>query len=253
MGLSGKVALVTGAGRGIGRACALRLAAEGAKVVAAGRQAAPLLQTVQQVTARGGEGKAIPADVSSSDDVARLLGELEQSFGRLDIVVNNAGTHLVADVERTSEQDWDRLLDVNLKGTYLVCRGAIPLVRRSGGGSIINIGSILSIVGMKDRAAYCASKGGVLLLSKAMALDLAPDKIRVNCVCPGAVLTEMMEGILGRAPDPIAALQSRLTQIPLGRMASPEEVAALVGYLASDEAAWLTGAAIPLDGGATAC
>ncbi len=253
MGLSGKVALVTGAGRGIGRACALRLAAEGAKVVAAGRQAAPLLQTVQQITARGGEGKAIPADVSSSDDVARLLGELEQSFGRLDIVVNNAGTHLVADVERTSEQDWDRLLDVNLKGTYLVCRGAIPLVRRSGGGSIINIGSILSIVGMKDRAAYCASKGGVLLLSKAMALDLAPDKIRVNCVCPGAVLTEMMEGILGRAPDPIAALQSRLTQIPLGRMGSPEEVTALVGYLASDEAAWLTGAAIPLDGGATAC
>lgn len=253
MGLSGKVALVTGAGRGIGRACALRLAAEGAKVVAAGRQAAPLLQTVQQITARGGEGKAIPADVSSSDDVARLLGELEQSFGRLDIVVNNAGTHLVADVERTSEQDWDRVLDVNLKGTYLVCRAAIPLVRRSGGGSIINIGSILSIVGMKDRAAYCASKGGVLLLSKAMALDLAPDKIRVNCVCPGAVLTEMMEGILGRTPDPIAALQSRLTQIPLGRMGSPEEVAALVGYLASDEAAWLTGAAIPLDGGATAC
>ncbi len=253
MGLSGKVALVTGAGRGIGRACALRLAAEGAKVVAAGRQAAPLLQTVQQITARGGEGKAIPADVSSSDDVATLLGALEQSFGRLDIVVNNAGTHLVADVERTSEQDWDRVLDVNLKGTYLVCRAAIPLVRRSGGGSIINIGSILSIVGMKDRAAYCASKGGVLLLSKAMALDLAPDKIRVNCVCPGAVLTEMMEGILGRTPDPIAALQSRLTQIPLGRMGSPEEVAALVGYLASDEAAWLTGAAIPLDGGATAC
>jgi NAD(P)-dependent dehydrogenase (short-subunit alcohol dehydrogenase family) len=105
---------------------------------------------------------------------------------------------------------------------------------------------------MKERAAYCASKGGVLLLSKAMALDLAPDNIRVNCVCPGAVLTEMMEGILGAAPDPTVALQSRLAQIPLGRMGSPEEVAALVGYLASDEAAWLTGAAIPLDGGVTA-
>jgi len=184
--------------------------------------------------------------------VARLFVELERSFGRLDIVVNNAGVHLVADVERTTEQDWDRVLGVNLKGTYLVSRAAIPLLRRSGGGSLINLGSILSIVGMKERAAYCASKGGVHLLSKAMALDLAPDNIRVNCVCPGAVLTEMMEGILGAAPDPTVALQSRLAQIPLGRMGSPEEVAALVGYLASDEAAWLTGAAIPLDGGVTA-
>jgi len=252
MGLGGKVALVTGAGRGIGRACALRLAGDGAKVVAAGRQPGPLLQTVQQITARGGQGKAIPADVSSSKDVARLFVELERSFGRLDIVVNNAGVHLVADVERTTEQDWDRVLGVNLKGTYLVSRAAIPLLRRSGGGSLINLGSILSIVGMKERAAYCASKGGVHLLSKAMALDLAPDNIRVNCVCPGAVLTEMMEGILGAAPDPTVALQSRLAQIPLGRMGSPEEVAALVGYLASDEAAWLTGAAIPLDGGVTA-
>ncbi len=252
MGLGGKVALVTGAGRGIGRACALRLAGDGATVVAAGRTAGPVVETVQQIQARGGEGKAIPADVSSAEDVARLFRELDQSFGRLDIVVNNAGVHLVADVERTSEEDWDRVLNVNLKGTFLVCRAAIPLLRRSGGGSIINIGSVLSMVGMRDRAAYCASKGGVLLLSRAMALDLAPDQIRVNCVCPGPVLTEMMEGILGRAPDPNAALRARLAQIPLGRMGSPQEVAALVGYLVSDEAAWLTGAAIPLDGGLTA-
>ena len=184
MGLGGKVALVTGAGRGIGRACALRLAGDGAKVVAAGRQPGPLLQTVQQITARGGQGKAIPADVSSSKDVARLFVELERSFGRLDIVVNNAGVHLVADVERTTEQDWDRVLGVNLKGTYLVSRAAIPLLRRSGGGSLINLGSILSIVGMKERAAYCASKGGVLLLSKAMALDLAPETFASTAFVP---------------------------------------------------------------------
>ncbi len=252
MGLAGRVALVTGAGRGIGRACALRLARDRAKVIVVAREVRPLSETAQQIRASGGEVEPTGADVSSPEDVARLFRECERTFGRLDILVNNAGVHLVADAERTSEEDWDRVLDINLKGTFLVCRAAIPLLRKTGGGSIINIGSMLSVVGMRERAAYCASKGGVLLLSRAMALDLAPDKIRVNCVCPGPVLTEMMEGILSRAPDPNAALQARLAQIPLGRMGSPEDVAALVRYLASDEAAWLTGAAIPIDGGATA-
>ena len=168
------------------------------------------------------------------------------------MLVNNAGILHVGSVEETSEAEWDRLVDVNLKGTFLVSRAALPELRRAGGGTIVNIGSVLGLVGMKKRAAYAAAKGGVTMLTKAMALDHAQEGIRVNCICPAIVETDLVQTILSQAPDREAAVRLRTAQIPLGRMGKPEDVAALAVFLASEESSWLTGAAIALDGGLTA-
>jgi len=173
-------------------------------------------------------------------------------FGRLDVVVNNAGAVLAATAEETSEADWDRLLGVNLKGTFLVSRAVLPELRKAGGGVIINIGSVLGLVGMKQRAAYAAAKGGVTLLTKAMALDHAHEGIRINCICPSLVETELIRELFSVVPDPEAHRRQRIAQIPLGRLGRPEDVAQLALFLASEESSWLTGAALPLDGGLTA-
>ncbi len=166
--------------------------------------------------------------------------------------VNNAGALFVGTADETSDADWNRLLAVNLTGTFFVSRAALPELRKSGGGSIVNIGSVLGLVGMKQRAAYAASKGGVTMLTKAMALDHARENIRVNCICPAIVETELVSDMFRKMPDPEAARRTRTEQIPLGRMGRPEDVAQLALYLASDESGWLTGAALPLDGGLTA-
>jgi NAD(P)-dependent dehydrogenase (short-subunit alcohol dehydrogenase family) len=157
----------------------------------------------------------------------------------------------VATVETVPEEEWDRVMTTNLKGPFLMSRAALPAMRKAGGGAIVNIGSILGLIAMKDRAAYCASKGGVTLLTKAMALDHAHEKIRVNCICPSLVETELVQGLFASAAG-AALKQARVATLPLGRMGKPEDVAEMAVFLASDEASWVTGTAIPLDGGLSA-
>ncbi len=250
--LDDKFAFITGAGTGIGRACALQFAREGAAVALAGRRLGPLEDVARTISGAGGQAMAVVCDVTQRPGVEEALAEFVAHFGKINVVVNNAGAVVVADAEHTSDEHWDRIIATNLTGTFIVSRAALPLLRRSGGGSIVNIGSILGVVARKDRAAYCASKGGVTLLTKAMALDHAHENIRVNCICPTIVETELGMESIDAAPDPAAERRKRALEIPLGRMGRPEDVAHLAVYLASEESSWVTGAALPLDGGLTA-
>ncbi|MFZ0412941.1 MAG: SDR family NAD(P)-dependent oxidoreductase, partial [Candidatus Acidiferrales bacterium] len=194
----------------------------------------------------------LACDVTDRAAVESALAATVRAFGRLDIVVNNAGAAVVAAADSTSDDDWHRLLAVNLTGTFFVSRAALPLLRHSGGGSIVNIGSVLGLVARKERAAYCAAKAGVTGLTKAMALDHAHERIRVNCICPSIIETELGAYTLSQTADPEAERARRRAEIPLGRMGTPADVAQMAVYLASDEASWVTGAALPLDGGLTA-
>jgi NAD(P)-dependent dehydrogenase (short-subunit alcohol dehydrogenase family) len=250
--LAGQVALITGGGTGIGRAIALAFAREGAKVVVAARRRDKLKSVVDEILATGGTAAAIACDVSVGADAVRAIRETLEKFGALHTLVNNAGTHSDATIERLSEVDWDRVIDVNLKGPFLMSRAALPALRRVGGGSIINTGSILGLLAMKSRAAYCASKGGLTMLTKAMALDHAHENIRVNCICPALVETDMVAALFPATPEGRALREARAASIPLGRLGKPADIAELAVYLASHESSWLTGVAIPLDGGLSA-
>ena len=250
--LAGQAALITGGGTGIGRAIALAFAREGAKVAVAARRKDKLQSVVDEITAAGGEALPLSCDVSISVDAERAVRETVQHFGGLHTLVNNAGTHSDATVERISEADWDRVMAVNLKGPFLMSRAALPALRRAGGGSIINTGSILGLLAMKSRAAYCASKGGLTMLTKAMALDHAHENIRVNCICPALVETDMVAALFPATPEGRVLREARASAIPLGRLGRPADIAELAVYLASHESSWLTGVAIPLDGGLSA-
>jgi meso-butanediol dehydrogenase / (S,S)-butanediol dehydrogenase / diacetyl reductase len=248
--LAGKTALITGAGTGIGRAIALAMAREGARIALAARRREPLESVAAEIVAAGGASVAIECDVTNRASVEAALATAVKRFGTVNVVVNNAGVAVVADAEKTSDEDWRRILDVNLTGTFLMSRAALPELRKAGGGAIVNIGSVLGLVARKDRAAYCAAKGGVTLLTKAMALDHAHEKIRVNCICPSIVETPLgAASLAGSSSDPDEARRIRAREIPLGRLGKPEDVAELAVYLASDEADWVTGAAWPIDGG----
>ena len=250
--LAGQTALITGGGTGMGRAIALAFSREGASVTVAGRRVEKLREVVSEIEKQGGQALAVSCDVTQSKDAGRAVQESVARFGRLDVLVNNAGALSVSTVESIPEEDWDRLMLVNLKGPFLVSRAALPALRKAGGGSIINIGSILGLIGMKGRAAYAASKGGVTMLTKAMALDYAHEKIRVNCICPALVETELIRDLFGSGSEGEAARRSRIAQFPLGRMGRPEDVADMAVFLASKESSWVTGVAIPLDGGLSA-
>jgi NAD(P)-dependent dehydrogenase (short-subunit alcohol dehydrogenase family) len=250
--LSGKSAFITGAGTGIGRACALAFAAEGAQVAVAGRRKQPLETVAKEIEASGGEGFPVECDVNHGRAVRSAIADVVGRFGSLHIIVNNAGAIVVGTVEQTSEEDWNLVLTTNLTGTFLVSRATLPVLRQSGGGSIVNIGSYLGIAGRRQRAAYCAAKAGVTGLTRAMAIDHAQDKIRVNCICPAMIETEMAVQSLAKAADPESARKQRIAEIPLGRLGTPEDVASMALYLASDESSWVTGAVFPLDGGQTA-
>jgi NAD(P)-dependent dehydrogenase (short-subunit alcohol dehydrogenase family) len=250
--LSGKTAFITGGGTGIGRACALAFAREGAQVAISGRRTQPLDEVKHEIEAAGGKAFVTTCDVTQGASVSAALAQTEQHCGNLNTIINNAGAVVVATAEHTSDEDWQHVLAANLTGTFLVSRAALPLLRRAGGGSIINIGSVLGLVARKERAAYCAAKAGVTGLTKAMALDHAHDKIRVNCICPTIVETELGMQSIRKSPDGEAAVQGRIAEIPIGRMGKPEDVAFMAVYLASDEASWITGAAYALDGGLTA-
>lgn len=250
--LAGKAALITGGGTGIGKAIALMFAREGAKVAVAGRRAEKLKETLLEMEAHGGEGLAVTCDVANAQDAERAVFETASAFGSMNVLVNCAGVLSATTVEGITEEEWDRLMAINLKGPFLMGRAALGEFRKAGGGTIVNVGSVLGLVAMKDRAAYCASKGGVTLLTKAMALDHAHENVRVNCICPSIVETELVAGLFAASEAGAAARKARVSGIPLGRMGQPEDVAQLAVFLASDESSWLTGAAIPLDGGLSA-
>jgi NAD(P)-dependent dehydrogenase (short-subunit alcohol dehydrogenase family) len=248
--LEGKIALVTGGGSGIGRAAARLFAREGARVAVVGRRPRPLAETVSSIRTEGGTAVAIPADLSRPREVLGVLRRVDREIGVLDVLFNNHGIFESGSVEATRESQWDRILDVNLKSVFLTSRAAVPRMRRRG-GSIINNASTLGLVGMRDAAAYCAAKGGVVQLTRAMALDHAKDRIRVNAICPGVVDTPMWRS---RRDDSGRPLNRKAFDKlhPAGRMGTPEDVAALALYLASDDSSWMTGSILTLDGGLTA-
>jgi NAD(P)-dependent dehydrogenase (short-subunit alcohol dehydrogenase family) len=218
----------------------------------AGRRFEKLQETVHEVQSSGGEGLAIGCDVSKAPDAERAVRETAAKFGRLNVLVNSAGVLHVATIEGTSEEEWDSLMTINLKGPFLMCKAAMPAFRKAGGGAIVNVGSVLGLIGMKDRAAYCASKGGVTLLTKVVALDHAHENVRANCICPSIVETDLVAGLFAASEEGKALRDTRIASIPLGRMGRPVDVAEMAVFLASEESSWLTGAAIPLDGGLSA-
>ena len=234
----------------MGRAAALLFAREGARVAVVGRRPGPLEETVRRVRESGGSALAIPADLAGPAGAEKAVRRAEEEFGELQVLFNNHGTFEPGSVLGITPESWDRVLSNNLKAVYLTCRAAVPGMRRAG-GSIINTASTLGVVAMRNAAAYCAAKGGLVALTRAMALDHARDRIRVNAICPGVVDTPMWQARRDREGRPLD--RKKFEELhPLRRLGSPEDVAALALYLASDESAWMTGSILTLDGGLTA-
>jgi NAD(P)-dependent dehydrogenase (short-subunit alcohol dehydrogenase family) len=248
MQLENKVALITGAGSGIGRATAELFAKEGAKVVVADYNAETAQTTVRSITDKGGQAVLVQADVSKAADAERMVRTAIQTYGRLDIVHNNAGIFVKpTPAHEMTEDVWDRVFDINIKGVWLGCKYAVPELIKAGGGAIVNTASMAGIRGRPYTSAYCASKGAVVMLTKTLAIELAPHNIRVNCICPGAVNTPLIHQ-LGITQEQAAA--QALTDQPIARFARPEEIAHAVLYLASDtESSYVTGHALQIDGG----
>jgi 2-keto-3-deoxy-L-fuconate dehydrogenase len=252
--LGGKVAVVTGAGSGIGAAIARLFAARGARIVAVDRDAGSAAATADGIVAAGGRAAAETCDVADAAAVAALFAALEGSNERVDILVNNAGIAHVGTIEQTTPDDFDRLYRVNVVGVYLCARAAVPFMLRQGAGVILNMASIASLIGLPERFAYSMTKGAVLTMTRSIAVDYMKRGIRCNCICPARIHTPFVDGYLARNyPGREAEMMRTLSEYqPIGRMGTPEEVANLALYLCSDEAAFVTGQAYPLDGGVTA-
>lgn len=239
--LDGKVAVVTGGSRGAGRAIVQRLSCEGARVVSVSRSN-PANQQDDAVL-------HVTADISTTDGAKRVCDAARAHFGRLDVLVNNAAVIHDGSVEETDVQVWDEVMAVNARGPFLCAKYAIPYLREAGGGAIVNVSSINAEWAQPDLAAYCASKGAVLALTRAIAIDHAHEGIRATCVCPSYIRTEMLEQYYDDQDDPALARRAGAAMHPLGRVAEPEEIAAVVAWLASDDATYVTGHPILVDGG----
>jgi NAD(P)-dependent dehydrogenase (short-subunit alcohol dehydrogenase family) len=250
--LDQKACLVTGGGSGIGRATCLLFAEEGARVAVADKRAEAAEAVAAECRARGAEAIAVAGDVSKDADAKRMVDETVRAYGRLDVLVNNAGYGFAGTVTDTDEEAWDALMAVNVRGVFLCSKHAIPAMAASGGGSIVNTASVVAAIGIRNRAAYCASKGAVAALTRAIAIDHVAEGIRCNAVAPGTIDTPYFDEILRKSPvaaDTRKALEARQL---LGRLGTPEEIAAGILFLASDESRFATGSILTLDGGMTA-
>jgi NAD(P)-dependent dehydrogenase (short-subunit alcohol dehydrogenase family) len=247
--LDGKVALITGGGTGIGAACARVFAQEGAAVAITGRRQDALEQVVRDIGKAGGRALAVAGSVTDEAHARAAVAQAVRTFGRLDVLVNNAGAGAFGKLlHDTDETTWNEMLAINLTGAYRMIKAAVPEMLKAGGGSIVNVSSIAALVGIPTTAAYSASKGGMDALTRCVAIDYAPQKIRCNSVCPGLVDTPMASGLIENKD----ALAQIMAAYPLGRYGTSDEVARLILYLASDESSWMTGTVIPIDGGMTA-
>jgi len=250
--LAGKVAFITGAGSGIGQATALLFGQEGAGVCTVDLDPAGAEATARSIIGLGGQALSAAADVSASDQVRRAVDACLQHFGRIDVLVNCAGIGSTQTVVDTPEDLWERVFAVNVRGTFLCCKAILSHMIEAGGGTIINIASVAGMVGLKNRAAYCASKGAVISLTQAIAVDHVGQHIRCNCICPGTVDSPWVGRLLAAAPDPAAERAALVARQPMGRLGTPEEIARAALYLASDDAAFITGSSLVIDGGLTA-
>lgn len=249
MRLQNKVALITGAGGGIGRGLARHFAAEGASVGVFDLTAAMCDETVAQIAAAGGSALALPGDVSKAADVEAAVTALAERFGPPTVLVHNAAVMPAGTVERVSEQDWDRLFAVNVKGAFLTSRAVLPFMRRAGGGSIIFMASVTGILGLPGITAYSASKGALISLARAMSTDHAREGIRVNSVSPGTIDSPMLHAFAAAQSDPVRIRREFDEMHPIGRVGTIDEVARVFVFLASDEASFVTGANYTVDGG----
>lgn len=247
--LEGKVAVVTGAGRGIGKAIAKRFATEGATVVAAQRSHSEGQEVVDQIVAAGGAAICCETDVRDPVSVKTMIDRALTLTGNIDALCNNAGVGLIRSVTDTTDEEYAQVMDVNLRGVFLTMRETIPAMVRAGRGSVINIASVASFVGFPNDAAYCASKGAVLMLTRQAALDYAKSGVRVNAICPGFIITPMLDTYCTNQENPETALQDVVDLHPMGRLGTGDDVAAAAAFFASDETTWITGAALPVDGG----
>jgi len=251
--LKGKRALVTGAASGIGRAIAILFAQEGAAVAVADLDSGRGQAVANEIIKRGGKALFVACDVAKATDCERAVHKAVEAFGGLDVVVNNAGITVRRSVVDLEEADWDRVMAVNAKSVYLVSKAAIPIMQRAGkGGSIVNVSSGWGLVGGANAAVYCASKGAVVLLTRAMALDFAADNIRVNCLAPGDTDTSMLRKEAAQLGEPEARFMADAASRPLGRVGAPEEIAQAALFLASDASSFVTGATLVVDGGGLA-
>jgi NAD(P)-dependent dehydrogenase (short-subunit alcohol dehydrogenase family) len=249
--LAGRTAIITGATSGIGRATAVVFAAEGARVAIAGRDVHRGREVVDTIERAGGSAMFVRGDVRSNADCAESVARTVAAFGRLDVLVNNAGIYVANDVSACSEEEWDAQVDTSLKGTFLMSKHALPHLV-AGGGAIVNVASGWGLVGGMEAAAYCAAKGGVVLLTKAMAIDHGPQGVRVNAVCPGDTETPMEYADAERKGWTWDSYRDWASDRPLGRMGDPDEVARAILFLACDDSSFVTGAALPVDGGGVA-
>ncbi|MBU0721909.1 SDR family oxidoreductase [Patescibacteria group bacterium] len=245
MRLQNKIAIITGAGSGIGKGIALAFIKEGAKVVVADWSEQSGKETVEQIQKINGESIFVKTDVSKTNDVEQLVKSCLKKFGRVDILINNAGIYKAYNLHEMSEQDWDKIIDVNLKSVFLGSKRVILEMLKQGKGKIVNIASIAGLVGFAQSGAYCASKGGIIALTKEMALEYAPKKINTNCICPGVIKTAMTQGMIAD-PTTKQFLESS-TLYP--RLGEPEDIAMAAVYLASDESDFVNGEVLVVDGG----
>ncbi len=252
MRLEAKVAVVTGGGSGIGRAISLRCAEEGAFVAVTDVDERAGSQTVEAIEGRGGRAAFYPLDVSAEKDFARVLDAVEEELGPLDVMVNNAGIGVAGNVAEQTESEWDLMMNVNAKGAFFGCKHAVRRMLPHGGGVIINIASVAGMVGVSSRAGYGASKAAIIGLTKSVAVDFADKGIRCNSISPGTVASPWIQKILANNPHPEEARRQMEARQPIGRLGTPEEIASLAVYLASDESSFMTGSNVVIDGGITA-
>ncbi len=250
MRLKGKVAIITGSSKGIGQGCARVFAKEGAAVVVVSRTGAPGLAMAKEIQGKGGKAIYVQTDVSQSEQVQNMIKRTIEEFGRLDILINNAGYHISKNVEETSEEEWDFIINTNLKSVFLCSKYAIPHLRKTK-GCIINMSSMVGLVGQSNAGAYSATKGGIVAMTKGMALDFAKDGIRVNCICPGWIRTPLVDDWFSQQPDEQKSREYINSVHPLGRIGTIEECGRIALFLATEDSFFMTGSILTVDGGVT--